>query len=132
MRIFERCEAWNSISSKKLFLQNAVNALNFEKNQIQNFFKQKARLEVSTFFLFVYIQSISISIHRNIINCCHHQTPTNSQIFRIKTKWLETRKGKKENLKMLPNTCWRYIGIIYITFADCYTSVTIILKYMLQ
>merc|ERR1711972_660911 len=26
-------------------LLNAVNALNFEKNQIQNFFKQKARLE---------------------------------------------------------------------------------------
>jgi hypothetical protein len=26
-------------------LQNAVNALNFEKNQIQNFFKQKARLQ---------------------------------------------------------------------------------------
>ena len=52
MRIFERREAWNSISSKKLFLQNAVNALNFEKNQIQNFFKQKARLEVNTFFLY--------------------------------------------------------------------------------
>merc|ERR1712226_576474 len=26
-------------------LLNAVNSLNFEKNQIQNFFKQKARLE---------------------------------------------------------------------------------------
>ena len=77
MRIFERCEAWNSISSKKLFLQNAVNALNFEKNQIQNFFKQKARLEVNTFFLyvnnqipfqFIRISSIAAIIKTQLIN----------------------------------------------------------------
>ena len=93
MRIFERREAWNSISSKKLFLQNAVNALNFEKNQIQNFFKQKARLEVNTFFLSNKINfNFNSSEYHQLLSSSNPNWLTNLQ---NQNKVTGNKKGKK-------------------------------------